>query len=83
MEIKTVSGRCVAIVIHGGISSPEEAAALVRAALALRGLESWERMELDLFPAGGDALIVARPVRGAELHITPAPWLLPFLSSEQ
>ncbi len=77
MEIKTASARCVAIVIHRGVSSAEEAAALVRAALAVRGLDGWERMELDLFPARGDVLILARPVQA--LTVTPATWLRPYI----
>lgn len=78
MEAKTVSGGCVAIYVHmGTCPDPEEAAALIRSALKERGLDSWPRMEIDLFPAGTDTLIVARPA--ANMIVTVAEYAMPFI----
>ena len=80
MDIQTISGKCVALVVHKGVSDPKEAAGLVRSALALRGLPCWRRMEVELFPSGGDTLILAHPSDG--VFVTVADWVRPFLSSE-
>lgn len=77
MDIQTVSRDCVALLIHKGVSDPCDAAELVRAALLLRGLEPWPRMELELFPAGARTLILARPADG--LSVAVADYALPFL----
>ena len=37
--------------------------ALVRRALAERGLPDWEQMQAECFAAGDEALVIARPVR--------------------
>lgn len=78
MDIQTVSGGCVAICLHKSPApGPEAAASLIRGALKKRGLAAWPRMEIDMFPAGADTLIVARPA--AEMIVTVAEYVLPFL----
>lgn len=78
MELQTVSRGCVAIFVHKSPApGPEAAASLIRGALEKRGLSVWPRMEIDLFPAGSDTLIVARPA--AEMIVTVAEYALPFL----
>jgi hypothetical protein len=53
------------------------AASLIRGALKKRGLSAWPRMEIDLFPAGSDTLIIARPA--AEMIVSVAEYILPYL----
>ena len=78
MDIQTISREWVAICVHRRpCPSPEDAASLIRGALKNRGMDAWPRMEIDLFPAGADTLIVARPA--AEMIITVAEYALPFL----
>lgn len=77
MELQTVSRSCVAILVHRPLSAPGDAAALVRAALALWGLEVWPRIELECFPSGRDTLIFARPASG--ISVSVADYALPFL----
>ena len=48
--------------------------------LLLDGLEPWPRMELELFPAGGGTLIVARPSEGLAVEV--ADYALPFLGGK-
>lgn len=76
MEIQTAGMGSVAIRVHMRIESSRAAAELVRAALRLRGLEPWKRMELELFDSGEDTLILARPA--PELRVEIADWALPF-----
>lgn len=78
MEFQTVSRGCVALCVHRcPAPEPETAATLIRSALKQNGLDAWPRMEIDLFPAGGDTLIVARPA--AEMIVSVAGYALPFL----
>lgn len=76
MEIQTAGMGSVVIRVHMRIESSRAAAELVRAALRLRGLEPWKRMELELFDSGEDTLILARPA--PELRVEIADWALPF-----
>ncbi|MEG1632413.1 MAG: hypothetical protein RR314_00020 [Oscillospiraceae bacterium] len=80
MEFQTVSADCVALYIRERPDSPGDAAELVRSALTRRGLKLWPRMELDLFPAEGETLIVARPV--SDISVTVADWALQFFNFE-
>ena len=77
MELQTIGQGCVALNVHTPVRSAGEASSLVRAALLLDGLEPWPRMELELFPAAGGTLILARPVGGLLVEI--ADYALPFL----
>ncbi len=76
MEIQMIGKDCVTISVHMRIEGPGAAAELVRAALRLRGLEPWKRMELELFGSDGDTLILARPA--PELRVEIADWALPL-----
>lgn len=76
MEIQMIGKDCVTISVHMRIDGPGAAAELVRAALRLRGLEPWKRMELELFDSDGDTLILARPA--PELRVEIADWALPL-----
>lgn len=80
MELQTVGNGCVALHIHSRVTGAKEAAGLVRAALLLDGLEPWPQMELELFPAGGGTLIVARPSEGLAVEV--ADYALPFLGGK-
>ena len=71
MELQTIGQGCVALNVHTPVRSAGEAA------LLLDGLEPWPRMELELFPAAGGTLILARPVGGLLVEI--ADYALPFL----
>lgn len=64
MENQTVSDNCVALFLRGGgETTKQEAAFLVRRALLDNCLEPWQRIHIDLFCAGGDALVIAVPIR--------------------
>lgn len=78
MEIQTISRECVALYVHRLLQEAHEAADLVRSALCLSGLDAWERMEIELFPAGGATLVLARPA--PSISVRPADWLLPYIS---
>lgn len=78
MEYQTVTRECVALFVHmSPAPEPEDAASMIRRALEQRGMETWPRMEIDLFPSGPDTLIVARPA--AEVIVTVAEYVRPFL----
>jgi hypothetical protein len=78
LEFQTVSSDCVALYVHRHPApGPETAASLIRGALRQSGLDAWPRMEIDLFPAGSDTLIVARPA--SEMIVSVAGYALPFL----
>ena len=53
------------------------AAALVRLALAERGLSPWPRTELELFAGEGGSLILARPA--PDVSVAVADYALPLL----
>ena len=62
MENQTVSDSCVALYLRGGSgTTKQQAAFLVRRALLDNSLEPWDRIHIDLFCAGSDALIIATP----------------------
>ena len=62
--MRTVQAAATAVSIwFSGEDAPDRAGllALVRQALADRGLAPWPDVEAECFSAGGDALIIARP----------------------
>lgn len=80
MDIHTVSHECVALVVHNaGQLDPAHAAELVRGALADGGESVWEKMTIDLFSRGDDALIIAQPTKSGAVAV--ADYALPFLIS--
>ncbi len=77
MEIQTICADCVALIIHRAVDMAPTAAELVRAALELSGLSPWPAMELEVYPSGGDTLILARPSCGVTVAV--ADWLAPYI----
>ena len=62
MENQTVSDNCVALFLRGGsTTTKEQAAFLVKRALLDNSLTPWSRIHIDIFCAGGDALVIAFP----------------------
>ena len=76
MEIICATAASAALVVPGE-PDMRSAAALVRRALAERGLSPWPRTELELFPGEGGSLILARPA--PDVSVAVADYALPFL----
>ena len=70
MENQTVSDSCVALFLRDGShTTKEQAAFLVRRALLDNSLKPWDKIHIDLFCAGSDALVIAFPDNEPSVHI--------------
>jgi len=76
LNLDVIGPRFVALTAAGE-PTPEQAEALIRAALAERGEAPWDAMEIDLYPGSGSSLILARPAAGTRVYI--ADWAMRFL----
>lgn len=76
MEIICATAASAALFVPGE-PDMRSAAALVRLALAERGLSPWPRTELELFAGEGGSLILARPA--PDVSVAVADYALPFL----
>ena len=62
---------------HGAALTDGAARLLVRYVLRRKGQQSWGKLGLDIFSAGGETLLIARPSPAIEVHI--ADYALPAL----
>lgn len=79
MEKQTVSENCVALFLRGGSKiTKAQAAYLVRKALRESELQPWERVHIDLFCAGADALVIAFPT--VEMSVRIADYAIEYIN---